>query len=400
MGCWLLVTGPAQAADQRQPIRWGQWKLWTEWALDLELNNNLRLAHDHDISKALYVLRPSLHLRRDFWSASHLCLDYTAMVAVQEDSSPLVEQFSNDDWWSNSLAVDLRVGGLVGSYFTAQGLFQRTSDRQGSDNLYRLGLKTSRRFSRLRAALGYGFGLASRLEVNIGYVHREYDAPEDEPQNQKTYQAGVTYMRRLGRRLWWLAQYRLSRRDFLDQEHTRQEDYFQHAIMAGVRLMPGRRWVGVAKAGMAWRHYRDPENPQGETLENGADWVAQVYLDYTPVPGTHIRLDFTRGLLEAPFNGLDYDYLTANRVTLELRQAMGEGVEFFGAMAFGRWDYNPLGPSPSLHDHFFEAGMGFTCQLKYGAFVRAAWLLDHRAAGDDAMSYTNQRYILTLGWRR
>ena len=396
----LVVAAPVQAAQTRRPITWGAWKLWTEWSLDLQLRGNLHLAPTHDITKALYILRPALHLRRDFHQASYLCLDYQAMVAVKEDSSPLVDNFANDDWWSNSLGLSLRLGGFTGYYLRAEGVFQRTSDRRGSDNLFRLGLKTSRRFSRLRAVVGYGFGLASRLELGLGYGHREYDAPEADKQNQRSYQAGLTFLRRLGRGRWALVRYRLEHRDYLDQDDFMQQDYFQHSIMAGVRFMPGGRLSGVAQVGVAWRHFRDPVNEAGVALESGADWVARVFLDFRPDQATLLRLDFTRGLLTAPSCGLDYNYLTANRLTAELRRRLWPGVELFAAVAVGRWDYNPLDPAARGHDHFFEAGLGFSCQLANGALVRASWGLDHRAAGDPGMSYCDQRYTLSLGWRR
>lgn len=394
---WAVTAGPATAG--RDPLMLGHWKLWTELALDFQVRNNLHLAHDHDITKALYLLRPSLHLRRDFWAASYLSLDYNAMVAVKEDSSPLGDQFSNDDWWSNAFDLQARAGGFTGWYVKARSIMQRTSDRRGSDNLYRLGLKTSRRYWRVLMSAGYTFGLSSRLEATVGYLAREYDAPEADKHNQKGYDGLLTYERRLRGPLWFVGRYLLETRDYLDQDGGEQEDFCQHSLLAGVRWEPGGVISGRALIGCAWRAYRDPVNEDRVDMEDGANWVARVYLDLNPRPGTLVRLDFTRGLLAAPFGGLDYNFVVGNRLCAELRQAIEHGVEVFGAMAVGRWDYNPLADSGSLNDQFLEAALGLSCQLGNGMFMRAVWLLDHRSAGRDDMSYIDMRYTLTIGWR-
>lgn len=402
LGLWVLLAltpaTPAMAADERAPLMLGQWKLWTELALDLQVRNNLHQRHEDDITKALYGLRPSLHLRRDMWDASYFSLDYTALVAVKEDSSPFVDNFSNDDWWSNSLDARLHLGSFIGPYLNCQVMFQRTSDRQGSDNLYRLGLKTSRRYGRAWATLGYAFGLSAKLEATGGYFIREYDAPEADKHNQKAYFGALAYYHRITSQMWLKAEYQFESRDYLDQDAYMQEDFFEHRLMAGVKWEPSGTISGAAMAGMAWRTYRDPVNEEETPFEDGGSWVAQVYMDYEPVSGTRLRLDFTRGLLAAPFGGHDYNYLVSTRLLAEVRQEIQDGVELFALMAVGRWDYNALGFSPRLKDHFLEAGVGFICKLENGAYVQATWVLDHRRAGRDQLSFNDQRYTLTLGW--
>jgi hypothetical protein len=318
---------------------------------------------------------------------------------VTDHSNVFRHDFSGENWWSNSIHTQARLVADHGLYLDLDHCFLRTTDRQGSDNHYRLGLKTTRRVNQLSINPGLQLGPDDRLEAHLGYGTREYDAQECDLQNQRQHQLGLTYWHTLTSGLAWFGQYLYIMRDYLDQNPGAQEDFFRHELYLGLRWAGQGGLQGEIKVGGAGQDYYEPYNKEDYPYDPVLTPVAAAHLDFKPLDGLRISLDFHRELLESPFSGEGYSNAQANTLKFDLVYQPDPGLEFFGGVGLESWDFHPLGDAPTLREEYWRAGGGLAFYFGRGFCLRWSWWLEQRFSDQAERNFQDHSYIVSLIWR-
>ena len=358
--------------------------------------SNIFLSQDNTVSDSIMEIRPALAVRHDFTQTSFWALEYQGTFAYYQDNT-------NNDYDSHYVPFDFFLGGKTGPFVEVSNDFWRSSDPFGSQDLYNLGIKTSRTQNDTYVSPGWTFSEKTKAQVYARYIILEYDDDQDRYQNQREFNYGGKFFYKFWPKTSALFQYTYATREYVDQPTGNSEDFYRHDFFVGLVWDATSKLTGEAKVGYSIMNYDNQYNTVGQEYENKNTWIAEVNVSWQAtarlvLTGSVMRgiRQSTQGLVGASFPN---NYYVDTNASVGARFSIMPNLTAFAMVLAGINDYNSLDGTSSREDDIFKGQIGLEYSFLKYLYLTGSYLYDYRDSNKDDLGYTDNVFYVGLGGR-
>ncbi len=389
---------PAEDADQKLGSWWNRGPLKLKGGLEVgwKHRSNIFLSENNAISDNIMEIKPGIAVRHDFTPTSFWSLEYQGVYAYYQDNT-------NNDYDSHYVPFNFFLGGKTGPFVQVSNDFWRSSDPYGSQDLYKLGIKTARTQNTAYVSPGWTFSEKTKAQVYARYIILDYDDEQDRYQNQREYNYGGKFFYKFWPKTSGVFQYTYVTREYVDQPSGNAEDFYRHDFFVGLHWDDSSKLSGEAKVGYSIMNYDNQYNTVGQEYENKNTWIAEINLAWQATPRLVLTGAVMRGIRQSTQSmvgdSFPNNYYVDTNASIGARFALLSKLTLFATVLAGINDYNSLDGAESRSDDVFKGQAGVEYDFLKYLYLTGYYLYDYRTSNYDNLGYTDNVFYVGLGGR-
>jgi hypothetical protein len=366
----------------------------------------LEEVYDDNIYLASGINNTSEKIESDwiFHAMPGLLLDYTLQgrgyvrLGYQGDYAYYKEDDDND-WKDHIGFFDFDYQAPGGLLFRVKNVYVDATDPYGSDNLYNLGVQTSRWYDDLNTNIGYNFGNRFKAFLYYDYYKQDYDEETDFTQDWNVNQFGAGFEMRIASKTWGFIRYHYGYRDYFSHPagsgvtDQNDGDFDFSRVSAGLTWDSGAKLAGELNFGYEWRNHDNEFDSLGNRYDDKNTWVAATRLDYFATSTTTLSLYLIRALRETGSN--TFQYYTDTGIKIGIAQVFLTKFTLTAEAGYSLYEYNyPTNPTKEADNYLGSVGISYKlCEWLTGGLAYAYLRQDSNYLEDD---YTDNRVLFSL----
>ena len=390
LGWVLLVLGAGPAWAQGQ-VTLGPLEINGELGVGMENRSNIYLTESSEVSDYILMVNPSFKVHHKLSPTSHWGFSYQGVLAYYQDKS-------QNDWYFHQPRLEVELGKDTGFYVRSHEQYTLTEDPLGSENQFRLGIKTKRSLNQFFLAPGWRFGRLTRVEMRYYNRFVDYDRQEDQYQSYNENQLGGAFYYQIMPLTAAVLEMRYAMREYGDQPSQGNQDFTRYDILVGLSWDPSARLTGEFKLGWSQQDYDQERDYLGLQHDGSGEFMLEAELSWRYSSSLRFLATLVRRLMEGAAPG--YSTYLETAASLGLAWQASPNFKFNTALAYGQHAYDALASFvPGRDDDLLRFHMEGEYSFWKYMFVKGRFVYDQRDSSLDGAGYTDTRYYLGLGGR-
>ena len=352
-------------------------------------SNNTSEAEESDL---ITHFMPALGLDYSLHERGNVSFYYTGDFAYYSDND-------KNDWQTHKGEFNFNYWAPRGIILDINTIHIDAEDPYGNLELYRIGLKTERQNSDIKAKIAYGFGNRFKILAYYNYYKQDYDLERDYTQDWDVNEFGAGFQMRLLPKTWGFFRYYFGERDYFTHPagtgvtESNDSDFDWNRVNIGLTWERGPKLEGELNFGYQLMDYKNTVDVEGDRYDSKDTWIAATSITYTATPTIGLALSLTRGLRET--GSSDNEYFEDTGIGVNMKKMIKSKFILNAGGVYSANDYN-LPVTRPREDESYKISIGLDYLIQDWLTAGVGYTYEKKDSNYGINDYTDTRFIISL----
>ena len=388
----------SQVMAQRDRIRFNNLKVIPGITLQEVYDDNIYLGSGSNNtielkeSDLITHIMPSLGLDYSLHARGDLSFNYIGDLAYYNDND-------TNDWQTHKGEFNFNYQAPGGIIFDINTIHTDAEDPYGNLELYRIGLKTERQGTDLKAKIAYSFGNRFQVLAYYNYYKQDYELERDYTQDWDIKEFGAGFQTRLLPKTWAFFRYHFGERDYFTHptgtgvNESNDSDFDWNRVNFGLTWESGAKLEGELNFGYQLMDYKNAVDGEGDRYDGKDTWIAATSISYTATPTVGLALSLTRALRETGSG--DNEYFEDTGIGVNMKKAIKSKFILTVGGVYSVNDYNiPL--TRTREDDIYKVNIGLDYLIQDWLNAGVGYKYEEKDSNYSENDYADTQFIILL----